>query len=106
MDNKISTDYIHQSQLVHSSMQNIAGELARYPIDDKKYYDLTKKLDATLKILHTIKEQPDVTLFGQIASDVLAKEMASLYGRVTKEWIKHKADRIQEKKVSLENSME
>ncbi len=105
MDNKITTDFIYQSQLVRASMQNIAGELAGSPTTDKKYHALNQRLDATLKIVHTIEEQSPFMLFAQSVADTLKKEIVTLYGRVTDEWVKNKVNQIQNKAVRLENSL-
>jgi hypothetical protein len=105
MDNKIETDFIYQSQLVRASMQNIAGELAGSPTTDKKYHALNQRLDATLKIVHTIEEQSPFTLFAKSVADSLKNEIVTLYNRVTEEWVKNKVTQIQDKAARLENSI-
>lgn len=105
MDNKISKDFIHQSQLVMASMRTIEGELTKSPLSDRKFHALTQKLHAAEQILHRIKERSTVTLFAKIAIDALEKEYMSLCGRVNDEWIKNKMSRIQNHAARVEDSM-
>lgn len=105
MDNKISTDFIHQSQLVRSKMRTIEGALARSSITDRTFHSLTQKLNATQKILHTIKEQSGTTVFAKVALEALEKEYVSLCGRVNDQWYRNKVDRIQDKASRLEDSI-
>jgi hypothetical protein len=97
-----SADFIHQSQRVHVSVQNIAEELNRSPTTQKKFHILTRKLDATLKILNTIKEQSPDALFSKIATEAMEKEIVSLYGRVIDAWVKNEVTQIHRQSVAIE----
>src|SRR5690242_19227497 len=94
----IKTDFIHQSKIIQANVHAIAGELARKPTTDQRYRALTQKLDTSLKILLSIKEEASGTLF---ATDGLEKDLISLYGRVTDQWMKNKIDSIEKEASSL-----
>lgn len=105
MTNKASIDFQYQSKVIQSNMHKIKDELDSSPKTDKKYQALTQKLDATLKILLTIKNQFASTVFVISAADAMQKEIVTLYGRVTDEWMKSKVCQIQDKAVKLEQSL-
>ncbi len=101
-----TSDFLDQSQWMHTRMQSIAGRLEASPATPMKFHKLTTELDEAYKVLNTIKKQPSSAFFTGSATETLEQNIVSLYGRVFNAWIKTEVTHIQHEAHALESSIQ
>lgn len=90
------------AQWIQSEVQTIAGEIAHSPISQKKYQNLSKKLDKAFVSLQDLETKDKMeSLFLQAQRGQLKEQMVKLYGDLESGLVKREVTQIQQESTSL-----
>ena len=92
--------YLPGSRWLHTQVRSIEGELARSPISQKKYQDLTKKLNAASRELQVLEKKTS-GVFAQAQTNYLKEKVITLSKGLVDGLVERKVSQIQQESSSL-----
>ena len=91
--------FLPGSRWLHTQVQSIEGELARSPISQKKYQDLTKKLDVASRKLQALEKTSGV--FAKAQTQYLQEKVVTLSKDLVDRHVETEVSQIQKESSSL-----